>query len=173
MLTTLNYNHSKDTISDSIGLDKDELLYSKLAIIFSVMSPRVLADELFDDDDEIPENMKSVSGCVELLMSLMKNEKMIVFSLLHFTQLYEKLSSGLALLNKKVNVDDLMESDDDEKGKMGSDIMKAVKNLALKVSLAPVKSLVEHVKEANGDFNKFRDIIQEQLDSANNIGDIF
>jgi len=66
-----------------------------------------------------------------------------------------------------------MESDDDEKGKMGSDIMKAVKNLALKVSLAPVKSLVEHVKEANGDFNKFRDIIQEQLDSANNIGDIF
>lgn len=172
MLTTLNYNHSEDTISDSIGLDKDELLYSKLAIIFSVMSPRVLADELFDDDDEIPENMKSVSGCVELLMSLMKNEKMVVFSLLHFTQLYEKLSSGLALLNKKVNVDELMESDDDEKGKM-DDIMKAVKNLALKVSLAPVKILVEHIKEANGDFNKFRDIIQKQLDSANNIGDIF
>lgn len=172
MLTTLNYNHSEDTISDSIGLDKDELLYSKLAIIFSVMSPRVLADELFDDDDEIPENMKSVSGCVELLMSLMKNEKMVVFSLLHFTQLYEKLSSGLALLNHKVDVDKLMESDDDEKGKM-DDIMKAVKNLALKVSLAPVKILVEHIKEANGDFNKFRDIIQEQLDSANNIGDIF
>lgn len=172
MLTTLNYNHSEDTISDSIGLDKDELLYSKLAIIFSVMSPRVLADELFDDDDEIPENMKSVSGCVELLMSLMKNEKMLVFSLLHFTQLYEKLSSGLALLNHKVDVDKLMESDDDEKGKM-DDIMKAVKNLALKVSLAPVKTLVEHIKEANGDFNKFRDIIQKQLDSANNIGDIF
>lgn len=172
MLTTLNYNHSKDTISDSIGLDKDELLYSKLAIIFSVMSPRILADELFDDDDEIPENMKSVSGSVELLMSLMKNEKMVVFSLLHFTQLYEKLSSGLALLNNKVNVDELMESDDDEKGKM-DDIMKAVKNLALKVSLAPVKLLVEHIKEANGDFNKFRDIIQKQLDSANNIGDIF
>jgi ADP-dependent phosphofructokinase/glucokinase len=171
MLTTLNYNHSEDTISDSIGLDENELLYSKLAIIFSVMSPRVLADELFDDDDEIPENMKSVSGCVELLMSLMKNEKMVVFSLLHFTQLYEKLSSGLALLNHKVNIDDLMESDD-EKGKM-DDIMKAVKNLALKVSLAPVKILVEHIKEANGDFNKFRDIIQEQLDSANNIGDIF
>jgi hypothetical protein len=172
MLTTLNYNHSKDTISDSIGLDENELLYSKLAIIFSIMSPRVLADNLFDDEDEIPENMKSVSGCVELLMSLMKNEKMVVFSLLHFTQMYEKLSSGLAILNKKVNIDDLMESDDDEKGKM-DDIMKAVKNLALKVSLAPVKILVEHIKEANGDFNKFRDIIQKQLDSANNIGDIF
>ena len=172
MLTTLNYNHSKDTISDSIGLDENELLYSKLAIIFSIMSPRVLADNLFDDEDEIPENMKSVSGCVELLMSLMKNEKMVVFSLLHFTQMYDKLSSGLAILNKKVNIDDLMESDDDEKGKM-DDIMKAVKNLALKVSLAPVKILVEHIKEANGDFNKFRDIIQKQLDSANNIGDIF
>ena len=172
MLTTLNYNHSKDTISDSIGLDENELLYSKLAIIFSIMSPRVLADNLFDDEDEIPENMKSVSGCVELLMSLMKNEKMVVFSLLHFTQMYEKLSSGLAILNKKVNIDDLMESDDDEKGKM-DDIMKAVKNLALKVSLAPVKILVDHIKEANGDFNKFRDIIQKQLDSANNIGDIF
>jgi hypothetical protein len=48
-MLTINFNHSAKNLSNSLGMSKDELMYSKLALMFSSLSPKILATQLFDN----------------------------------------------------------------------------------------------------------------------------
>ena len=49
-MLTITFNHSAKTLSESIGLSTNDLLYIKLLIIFNSMNSKLLVETLFDKD---------------------------------------------------------------------------------------------------------------------------
>ena len=165
-MLTINFNHSAKNLSNSLGMSKDDLMYAKLALMFSSLSPKILATQLFDNQDEAPESMTTLSGCLETLMPLMKTDSMTVFALLHFNEITENLLGAYAYINDKDKVDELFTK---ENGEEENEMIKALKKLALEVKLTPIRMLSEYVRDANGDFDKFyNDIKVKVLDNPDN-----
>ena len=51
-MLTINFNHSAKNLSNSLGMTKDELIYAKLALMFSSLSPKILATFAYINDKE-------------------------------------------------------------------------------------------------------------------------
>lgn len=165
-MLTINFNHTQEKLSDVLGLTKDELIRTKAAMIFGVLSPKVLAKSLYDDESEVPDNLKTTSGSLETMLSILDNDAMRAFSLLNFMHLYENLLQGYHLATGKINIDELL---DDEK----DGLKKAVKMMAVQIQIKPVQMLIDMIKDANGNFDKFYDDVKENILKAEDMGSLF
>ncbi len=145
----ITFEHNANTIGEAINLNNDDLLYTKKALIFSVLSPRVLVDKLYDNSDDAPLNMSTVSGRLELGLSLLKSDEMKLFYLLNFNDIYEKLVEMYVIYKNPEKIEEVF------KDKDGDGLTTAIKNLMLQVKLKPIKDLIDYIEQSNGDFNTF------------------
>jgi hypothetical protein len=158
-MLTIKLNHDKNDMVDVLNLTKEQSIKSKAAMIFGILSPKVLADSLFDDESEIPSDMKTISGCIEKVLSICENDEMRVYSLLNFYTLNEKISQLYILSKDRSKVDELINDEKDE-------LKKALKMIALQIKLQPFSNILEVIKKANGDFNLFYDEVKESMEKA-------
>lgn len=165
-MLTINLNHENDKISDVLGISKDQLVKTKAAMIFSILSPKILGDSLFDDENEMPANMKTKSGSIEIMLSHCNTDEMKVFSLLNFFDFYDKIISVYYMATGKVNFDELLEDEKDS-------LKKALKMVAIQMKIKPIQILIDNIKDANGNFDKFYDNVKENLLKAEDIGSLF
>lgn len=147
----ITFEHNANTIGEAINLNNDDLLYTKKALIFSVLSPRVLVDKLYDNSDDAPLNMSTVSGRLELGLSLLKSDEMKLFYLLNFNDIYEKLVEMYVIYKNPEKIEEVFK----DKGEDSDGLTIAIKNLMLQVKLKPIKDLIDYIEQSNGDFNTF------------------
>ena len=158
-MLTIKMNHDNDTITGVLAMTKEETLKVKAAMIFSILSPKVLSDSLFDDESEVPANMKTKSGSIEAMLSLCDNDAMVAFGLLNFINLEESLSEGYYLVKNSKKIDELVNDEKDG-------FKKALKMMAIQVKLKPISLLIDDIKNSNGNFIEFYNKIKPHLESA-------
>lgn len=165
-MLTIQLNHECDKISDVLGITNEQLIKTKAAMIFGVLTPKVLASQLFDDSSEIPSNMKTASGCIEKIIEYLETDGMKTFVLLNFFSFYERMMSGYLLCENKSKLDEILSDEKD-------DFKKAIKKLAALAQLKSVEYLIDYTKEANGNFDKFFELIKDSLEKAESVSDMF
>lgn len=144
----LTFNHEAETLSKSINMDENDVIYTKKALIFSILSPKVLSDLLYDDADDAPSNMLTVSGRLELGLSLLNNDNMKFYYLYNFNEIYNKLVEMYVIYKNPEKIEKLIKEN-------SSGLDMALKNLMVQIKIKPMKDLVEIIEKSNGDFSKF------------------
>ena len=155
-MLTITFNHSAKTLSESIGLSTEDLLYVKLLIIFNSMNSKLLIDKLFDKEEDAPEDMKTTSGNIEKLLPLMKNDAMTLFTLMHYEAISNEILVGYDILKHPDKMKEIISVEEDS-------VEKSFKELALQLRLAPIKSIIKHINDSHGDFNKFYDVVKSKI----------
>lgn len=155
-MLTITFNHSAKTLSESIGLSTEDLLYVKLLIIFNSMNSKLLIDKLFDKEEDAPEDMKTTSGNIEKLLPLMKNDAMTLFTLIHYEAISNEILVGYDILKHPDKMKEIISVEEDS-------VEKSFKELTLQLRLAPIKSIIKHINDSHGDFNKFYDVVKSKI----------
>lgn len=154
----IKFNHDADSVSESIYLSKQEILKVKAALIFASLNFKILSDTLFDKSDEIPKNMKTVSGSLEKSLEYLSNESdaCLVYALINFNHIYDKCNSLYYLYKDNNIVDKILKDQENE-------MQKTIKKLFILASIKPIEILTEKIKKVNGNFELFYDEIKELL----------
>lgn len=155
-MLTITFNHSAKTLSESIGLSTNDLLYIKLLIIFNSMNSKLLVETLFDKEDNAPKDMKTTSGNIEKLLPLMKNDAMTLFTLMHYEAISNEILVGYDIIKNPDKMKEIISKEEDS-------IEKSFKELALQLRLAPIKSIIKHITDSHGDFNKFYESVKSKI----------
>jgi hypothetical protein len=144
----ITFNHEAETLPNSININTEELIYTKKALIFSILSPRVMSEMYYDDPDDAPSNMTTTSGRLELGLSLLNKDNMKFYYLYNYKDIYTKLT-GMYMAYKNPDIlKNLIKEDLD-------DINIALKNLIMHIKIKPVKDIVESIEKSNGNFLNF------------------
>ena len=119
-----NFNHESDTIPVAMGFTEefDDLCREK--IIFSAISTKFLTEEFFDGQDEIPQNMNTITGVLERTLNICKDENEKLYTLLIFRSTFDKATEALAKYK-------IMQEEDDKTKKKLSILMELVELKAL------------------------------------------
>jgi hypothetical protein len=151
-MLNINFNHSEDNISSAIGLSENDIDYIKKLIIFTILSPKILSEMLFDNDDEIPNNMKTITGAIEQGLTLLKNDNMIFYYLFNFYEFNKKISEKYAIYKYEDKAMDMFE---------GEGIEKTIKQLILQLEIESSKRLFKIIEDSKGDFDKFSNMFDK------------
>jgi hypothetical protein len=151
-MLNINFNHSEDNISSAIRLSENDINYIKKVLIFTILSPRILSEMLFDNDDEIPNNMKTTTGAIEQGLTLLKNDNMIFYYLFNFYEFNKKITEKYAVYKYEDKVMDMFE---------GEGIEKTIKQLILQLEVQSSKQLFKIIEDSKGDFDKFSNMFDK------------
>jgi hypothetical protein len=151
-MLNINFNHSEDNISSAIRLSENDIDYIKKVLIFSILSPKILSEMLFDNDDEIPNNMKTTTGAIEQGLTLLKNDNMIFYYLFNFYEFNKKISEKYAIYKYEDKAMDMFE---------GEGIEKTIKQLILQLEIESSKRLFKIIEDSKGDFDKFSNMFDK------------
>jgi hypothetical protein len=151
-MLNINFNHSEDNISSAIRLSENDIDYIKKVLIFTILSPKILSEMLFDNDDEIPNNMKTTTGAIEQGLTLLKNDNMIFYYLFNFYEFNKKITEKYAVYKYKDKAMDMFE---------GEGIEKTIKQLILQLEIESSKQLFKIIEDSKGDFDKFSNMFDK------------
>lgn len=151
-MLNINFNHSEDNISSAIGLSKNDIDYIKKVLIFTILSPKILSEMLFDNDDEIPNNMKTTTGAIEQGFTLLKNDNMIFYYLFNFDEFKKKIYEKYAIYKYENEAMNMFE---------GEGIEKTIKQLMLQLEIQSSKQLFKIIEDSKGDFDKFSNMFDK------------
>lgn len=154
----IKFNHDSDSLTESLFLSEEEIIKVKSAIIFASLNPKILSDSLFDNPDEIPNNMKTVSGSLEKSLEYLSNESdaCLLYALINFNHIYDKCNSLYDLYKDNNIVDEILKDQENE-------MQKTIKKLFILASIKPIEILTEKIKKVNGNYELFHDDIKELL----------
>jgi hypothetical protein len=107
---------------------------------------------LFDNDDEIPNNMKTTTGAIEQGLTLLKNDNMIFYYLFNFYEFNKKISEKYAIYKYEDKAMDMFE---------GEGIEKTIKQLILQLEIESSKRLFKIIEDSKGDFDKFSNMFDK------------
>ena len=99
----ITFNHEAETLPNSININTEELIYTKKALIFSILSRTGLSEMYYDEPDDAPSNMTTTSGRLELGLSLLNKDNMKFYYLYNYKDIYTKLT-GMYIAYKNPDI---------------------------------------------------------------------
>lgn len=73
-MENFKFNHDVETMGDALGISKERQTYIRGLITFYMMYGHVLLNQLFDNSDEAPANLRTKSGSLEKMFDHAENE---------------------------------------------------------------------------------------------------
>ncbi len=149
-------NHSKDTLSDSLGLSFYERHYVNNSVMFETIACFYLARNLFDDIKDAPCDLTTSTGVLEKAYTHIKSEKEGIYMLLTYNSLHDSILSGLYSMENDRKIKD---ENRNKKTQAKTDEEK-IKNLLSKLSKKfsgknPLEDIVQKVKDSNYNFEDY------------------
>ena len=148
-MLNITFDHSKSKLQESFGLNSDDITMIKDIIIFEIMNTHYQASLLYDDINDVPHNLKSVSSIIENCLKRCTSVKMAAYLLYTLEESKSAIYEALDFLNKH-SLEDVKNS------KMsGNDLLKMLKNVS---KLLAMKRTMEDIIQASGSFEEYRKI---------------
>lgn len=142
-------NHSCTSLAGVFGLTRYEEDYIKTAIIFEILSSRILVSELFTDIKDAPDDMTTMTGIFQRAFNHAKTGQQQLLLTLEYHNAYQEISSAVVdMITKKPEKESA-------KGDLKEDIGALLKKLIDKIQYVPYEMAMKTILECNHDFDAF------------------
>lgn len=138
-------DHSQKEMYKAFGISFYQKNYVRTAILFETLATSMLVNDFYDKIEDVPSNMRTVSGIVEKSLEHLKTVEEQCFGLMIFTETYDAVQNTL----KK------MESEEEKEKEYGTGIEATLRKLVDQLKAEPLKRTMKVIKECNYDFDKF------------------
>lgn len=179
VLANQNFNHEIDSFHESLGISDDIRTKCRERIFFTTMANALQREELFEDADDAPKSMRTVSGDLQRLLQSISDPLEYEFTLIIFTNFQRMGMEAMAYYrhlrdNKNDResrikemimelVDEIRskhESDDEDDDDNDQPIDKlSKKNLLKRISL---------VKNSHYNFDTYMNLLKHWVNSGQN-----
>ena len=139
------FDHNAKDIAKCFGLSLYQKQFISHAIIFAILSNKMIAEHLFDDPKDAPDDLITFSGQLEKALSLVDNDLERAFLLVVYQSAHTSVNFQLFLQKD-------MENEEPKKKGSIEDTMKTLIGQLLTSSLDKAK---QYIKEVNYDFEKY------------------
>jgi len=123
----LNFKHDSDSIPAAMGFSTDIDNKCREIVHFAAFSNYFIKEDFFDDNDETPSNLTTITGVLEKALSLCKTKEEELYTLFVFKHVHEHSSQAIAAYK-------VFEDEEDEKAK---------KKLRMLMELVELKALTD------------------------------
>lgn len=106
----LNFKHDSDSIPTAMGFSTDIDNKCREIVHFAAFSNYFIKEDFFDDNDETPSNLTTITGVLEKALSLCKTKEEELYTLFVFKNVHEHSSQAIAAYK-------VFEGEEDEKAK--------------------------------------------------------
>ena len=93
------FNHEVDSIPDAMGFSKEFDDICRERILFSAISTHFITKEFFDEEDDAPKNMNTITGILEKCLNSCKDENEQTYTLLIFRKVFDLATESIAKYN--------------------------------------------------------------------------
>ena len=162
MNKTFNFNHDANNFLRALGVDENLAKRVKEIIFFSTICNFLIRGNMFDDDNDVPNNLKTVTGDLEKALSFVQTEEEKNLLLIMF-----KDHQDVAMENCK-RYKFLQESPEKERKALKLMLKLAEvkmedegKNLNLRPS--DIFKRIKYVEKVNYNFDKYFDIVAADM----------
>jgi len=148
-MLNIKFDHTKSKLKESFGLSPDDMKLLGDIMIFEIINLQYQASLLYDNMNDVPTNLKSVSSIIENCLKRCTSVEMAAYLLYVLEETKNKIYETLDLA-EKADIKNLSNNK-----LSGDDILSMLSNVT---RLLSVQKLIHDVIEANGSFEKFRKI---------------
>lgn len=154
-----NFNHESDKIPVAMGFTEefDDLCREK--VMFSAISTHFITEEFFDSEEEVPQNMNTITGVLEKTLKICKDESEKMYTLLIFRNTFDTAAQALAKYK-------VMQEEDDKTKKKLSILMELVELKALmdeedRSHITTPKDLFKKIEAVKNNLYSFEDYYKQ------------
>lgn len=164
----IKFDHSMSSIPEALGftLEMDNLC--REIVYFSTVSNYFITDSFYDDTDEVPNNLSTITGILEKAINLCSSEDEKIYLMFVFKNCFEMISKVLTIYKMLNN-----ETSYEERKKleiiMEMSELKALSDKSVKRDdLITPKQLINKIgiiKENPYNFDEYYKIVSSQVDA--------
>ena len=99
-----HFNHDEDNFHRALGISDETKYICRERIFFAIFSNSLQADELFEDIDDAPKSMRTVTGDLERLLNMITNPIEYDYTLLSF-MMYQRMAKETYHIYRNTNAD--------------------------------------------------------------------
>lgn len=184
VLKTKNFLHSEEKINRALGVSDDTMILCRERIFFCHFSNTLQSIELFNERDDAPRELTTVTGDLHRCLNMISNPTEYEITLLHFMSYHrlaqeafahwkfennpenteeDKLKLQLVRMLKRLkDAHDREEEGDDDNDNVNADI-KSVESIIPRI---------DKVRESNYNFNKYLEIMGFKLKGHSEVDDM-
>ena len=137
------FDLTADNLEGSLGLTDKRSHYVKASILFECLACPIMAEEFFDRESDIPQDMKTMPGIMQRAFSHMRDGIEQMYFTMIFMRGYEHLYDAVNMVSERGLV---------------KESPQAIKDMISSVTNTPADDLVSvinRIKRNNFDFDKF------------------
>ena len=90
------FNHESETIPHALGFSDELDDVCRERVIFSTVSSHYITQEFFDDEDQVPKNLNTITGILQKCLETCKNENEQLYTLLIFRTEFDTAAEAIA-----------------------------------------------------------------------------
>lgn len=165
-MNDIKLNHDAEKVTDMFNLTSEDGTRIRNIITFETIKSNVLVDELYEDEDAAPRNIKTKSGCIERCLNHFdKSEEKAMFFML-FLRLHEGINMAYSVHK---NMDRHIERFLSEENINSDSLEGTLKKLIVQKIRDDISSkfsvfdkIIECMKQANYNYELFENIYSEK-----------
>lgn len=92
---SIEFDHTKGTFHGALGISDHRSDEIDATIFFTIIDQRMLAENLFDDIDDAPANMKAKTGILEKVFDITKNEQERIYATLQYSAIDNDMENNV------------------------------------------------------------------------------
>lgn len=145
------FDHSQESLGGVIGMSEYEQHYVKTAILFEILSTRIRVKDLFEDPEEAPVDMSTMSGLMEKALRHAKTFEQQIYVLMEFQLGYSHTIHGIMALEEAAT----KKLEEEAANSVEGDLKNLLSRLVDRLKTAPLQATMDEVIKCDHDFDKF------------------
>lgn len=165
LLKTVAFNHETSDIDEALNIPESVKEAAMEKIIFSSVSNSLIGHELYEDEDERPAELRTVTGDLQKTLSLVTDPleyEFILLKFLHYHQLIKHVMSLYVNLNYNISEESRKEAQQIKKLFMMKELLKSEdddkKSDAL-FSFNQMYKKIDMVKKSKYNFTRYMEYV--------------
>lgn len=154
MLKMPKLDHSKNSFGEVMGLSDYEQHHAKTAILFETINCNLLAQRLFEDPEDAPADLRTVSGVLEKALSHSLSPAQQIYLCIEFHHTYMHTRNGIAAV-QEMKESEQQKGKKEESEKQKGSISALLGKIMKKIHALPLEESIEAVKKCDHDFERF------------------
>lgn len=184
ILQNRQLNHAEDGFHSALGVSKDTVILCRERIFFSHFTSSLQSFELFEDRDDAPKELTTVTGDLQRTLNMITDPLEYEITLLHFMSYHSMAQKAFAIwkfqndpsnsveqklklelvkiMSKIKDMKDQEDEEDEQESKADDD--------GDPINLDTVQNRIELVKKSRYNFSKYMELLGHPL--KQNFGDV-
>lgn len=183
----LNFKHEEEDLHKAFDVDEALYIRCRERIFFATIMGYLMCLELYEDKDDAPRELKTVTGDIQRTLNLVTDEREYDITLLHFMN-YHRIAK--AAINHHYHHKDEPKKEEDSEDQLKEQIAKLVKKMIKKkiekeegiekeesavhtvLDLEDLLDRIEKVQQSNNNFDKYMRLMGFQSYDHTDVDDL-